>query len=84
MIVWVVGSGAYEEWDVCGVAESLEAAVEGIKAQYGPPYVVRWKDPQERYGDWSLTGHFEGVRGYSSKHTASFDIRPYELWGEGG
>lgn len=54
-----------------------------IKEPYGPPYIVQWQEPQQREGWWwSLTGHFQAVPGYSTAHTATWDLYPYTVDGE--
>jgi len=79
--VWVIETGEYEDRYVHGVAASLEAAVRGIEGEYASPYVVRW-EPLRRGDDGNgaeLVGHSEAVAGYSTRHTAVFDIRPCTL-----
>lgn len=74
--VYIVQAGAYEDWHVVLVAESLEAAVAAIKASYGHPYRVEWDDVRadSNLEGWSLMGHFAAVRGYSTQHDNEFDI----------
>jgi hypothetical protein len=79
--VWIASSGDYEQWTNYLVGDSLEAAVAAIKANYTtPPYIVTWDDvdihsDEEAY----LTGHFEGVVGWSIKHDAVYDFRRFEV-----
>lgn len=78
--VWIVEEGDYEQRGVVLVAASLDAAVNEIKRMYGPPYRVAWDDLN--YDDETspcLTGHFEGVRGYSTTHTAHYSISKMPL-----
>src|SRR5690606_4816061 len=65
---------------VYGVYVSREAAVEGVKAQYGPPYIVSWSERDDPVNGYRLIGDFKAVPGYSVKHTAewSFEERPVE------
>lgn len=76
--VWLIESGEYEQRGVFGVAESLEAAIAHVKTEFGPPYIVRWEQPKKSdYPEFpmiTLTGHFEAVPGYSTEHTADYDI----------
>lgn len=78
--VWVVESGDYEQRFVWGVYRSPDAAVASIKATYGPPYIVRWNDVEDCTEDrYCLSGDFEGVVGYSTKHVGCWDIWPAEV-----
>ena len=78
MEVWVIESGDYSMRSVMGVADSIDSAVASIKETYGPPYQVEWL-PVE-YGDYpQLTGKFEAVSGYSTRHAASFSFTAYDL-----
>ncbi len=77
MEVWVIESGEYEQRGVNGVAVSVAAAVEWLKALYPPPYVVTWGEPAQdeyylpKFVIFRITGHFEAVQGYSVKHSRS-------------
>lgn len=78
--VWVCESGEYENRGINLVAATLQAAIAAIKARYGPPYVVRWDEPKlEKWGDWSLTGHFEVVPGYSIQYTDYFEFVRWDV-----
>lgn len=86
MMVYVVSSGEYENYHVDAVAASVEAAVRWIKAGYAPPFLVKWDQlilPHHDDDRWLLTGHFEEVIGYSTKHDAIWDIEEYEVVGGG-
>lgn len=81
--VWVVETVEYE-WEhefrvVLCVATSLDAAVSMVKEQYSAPYDVLWTNVAETGGRWEMTGHFEYVPGFSSRHSAIFDLTPYPL-----
>lgn len=43
------------------------------------PYIVAWREvePDEDY--WTLTGDFEAVQHYSTKHQAHYDITEMEV-----
>ena len=77
--VHVVETGEYEQRFVFGVYASIDAAVRGIKAAYGPPYIVRWHQVEPGEDFVTLTGDFEAVPDYSIKHRAHFDITEMEL-----
>lgn len=79
--VWIVETGDYEQRHVAGIYVSLEAAVDGIKETYKPPYRVAWYEVEHGEDCSTLTGDFEAVLHYSIEHTAYFDIRPMELQG---
>ena len=72
--VWVVETGEYEDRFIVGIYDSRKSAIEGIKEPYGSPYVVRWEQ-NERI----LTGHFEEVANYCTKHSADFEIDLYPV-----
>lgn len=62
MDVWIIEVDDYET-GVDGVALSVEAASRFVRAPYGPPYIVRWDEPQwEDDEHASLTGHFTAVK----------------------
>lgn len=73
--VWVVESGEYEQRSIDLVAVSRESAIDAIKALYGPPYVVTWEI--DKHGE--LLGHFKGIRGLSTEHTAVYSIDEWPL-----
>lgn len=77
--VWVAEAGDYEQRTVWCVGESPEATVAAIKAIFPAPYVVRWDEPLIGEEDWSIAGHFEVVRGKSTKHTAHWTLTRFEL-----
>lgn len=87
MRVWIVEYCDYNP-AICCVAMSVEAAVNAVKTIYGPPYIVSWEPARHqtwRHHDqlieqWHLTGSFEPVEGYSTKHVAHFDITPYDVY----
>lgn len=67
---------------IWGVYSSPEKAVELIKADYGPPYVVEWEPLRtDQFGDMSLVGHFQAVTDKSAHGSITFDIRPFTLDG---
>jgi hypothetical protein len=71
---------------IVAVATSIPAAVSYVKSRYPPPYVVLWDELHELRvpmptGIWVLTGHFAGVPGYSTEHTAEFCIEPHSIAG---
>ena len=72
--VWVVETGEYESSYIVGICDRYESAIAEIKSHFHEPYVVRW---EEMTGE--LVGHFEAVSGYSTKHTASFNITAYPI-----
>lgn len=82
--VWIVETGDYEQRGTMAVYSSPEAAEAGIKATFGPPYIVRW-EPLERGQQstsgysYHLTGHFEAVNHYSIEHTGHYDIDPWPV-----
>lgn len=79
--VWIVEHGDDEQRGVWVVHESLDAAVALLKAQFAPPYIVRWEDVRDTSSgerrEWTLTGHFEAVQHYSTRHQGDFTITPY-------
>lgn len=82
MKVWIIESGEYEQRHVFGVAVSLERAIQLIKDEHPPPYIVKWDDfepwpegPERGF----LVGHFTAVPGYATGHTAEYDIQPFEV-----
>ena len=82
MTVYVVSSGEYENYRVNAVAVSVEAAVRWIKAAYQPPFLVEWDQlvlPRRDDDRWLLTGHFESVIGFSTKHDAIWDIEAHKV-----
>lgn len=85
MKVYIIETGEYSQRGVWGVADSVEAAVEHIKAAYPAPYIVSWRELQHevwgegKYEEWRLVGDFSAVAGKSTWHTASYDISDVEL-----
>jgi len=80
---WVIESGDYEQRFVNGVAASAASAVEWLKAKYRHPYLVTWDEPTQTDADVvEITGHFEAVLHYSTKHDCTFRIERYALHGE--
>lgn len=78
--VYVIETGEYEQRYIFGVADSIAAAVQHIKATYRAPYVVQWDEPSSDSADFTfLVGHFDAVVGKSTKHTASFEITAESL-----
>ena len=77
--VYVVETGEYEQRHVFGVYASLEAAVRGVKETFGAPYIVRWHDLEPGEDFVTLTGDFERVPNYSTKHRVHFDITETKL-----
>jgi hypothetical protein len=73
--VWLVETGEYEQRHVFGIYASRADAVEGIKRTFQAPYRVVWTEE----GD-VLVGAFEGVQGYSTRHTGYYSLeeRPLE------
>lgn len=71
MTVWVIETGEYEDGYVFGVAESLDAAVAYVRAQFGPPYQVSWSEIQNNPGP-SIVGTFQQVPNYSTTHSVRF------------
>lgn len=82
--VWVIEEGEYEQRQVVDVATSPAAAVRAIKAAHPtPPYEVEWAEIEDLGdGHYQLVGHFEQVLGWSTAHTARFDITRHELVGD--
>lgn len=74
MHVWIIEAGEYNQRGVFGVALSPEGAVAAVKAEYGPPYIVKWDEPVYDGGEWRLVGHFSEVLGKSTQHDCAFDI----------
>ena len=75
MKVWLAWTGDYENRGVDGVYASREAAIEGTKRTYGPPYKVEWTLDSDGY----LVGTFESVPGYSTNHRASWGFEEWEV-----
>jgi hypothetical protein len=73
--VYVVESGDYEQRGVVLVAASVEAAFAAVKAIYGAPYRVHWQQADAE----TLVGDFEAIDGYSTQHTAYYDVTEYEV-----
>ena len=68
-------TGDQEQRHVALVATSVEVAARVLKTRFQPPYVVAWSEPKEDdYGDWTIEGRFEQVQGYSTAHTARYDL----------
>ena len=86
-IVYIVETGDYEQRDIMFVAASPEAAKCEIHATYSSSYIVDWDElkPNPLMGDdcWLLAGRFDEVLGYSTRHTAKYEITPYEVIGNG-
>ena len=84
--LWQVETGDYEQRYTMFVADSPELAEKRLHATYLAPYKVRWepmKDTTWEEGDvtyrtFEVVGHFEGVQGYSTQHTAEYDISQIE------
>lgn len=83
--VYVVESGDYEQRIIDGIADSIASAVELIKDRYAAPYVVEWGElkPSGSSGCCSVTGKFKAVLNYSTAHTCTFDITPYDVFCSG-
>ena len=79
MEVWIVNTGGYENY-VLGIYKSVDSAIRDIKKRFSYPYIVDWSLSNENESS-VLTGKFEEVDHYSTKHTARFEIEPMELKG---
>ena len=80
--IWVCDTGEYEQAYTFGAWRSLDAAIASVKEEmYGPPYIVQWEDVEgpNKWDETLLTGHFTAVAGYSTRHTAYFSFRTWEL-----
>ena len=83
MDVWVIESDTWKEDQfIWGVAESIAAAVDFIKRQYGTPYVVQWQHPKKLHDEpecWALTGDFTGIEGYCGSGPQSYLLTKYSV-----
>ncbi len=79
--VWVVEHGDYDERGIVLVAATDDAAVKAVKDSYPPPYIVRWDRlcGSRRSGRRVLTGHFEAVQHFSTKHQDDFEIQRWSV-----
>ena len=71
--VWFTERCEYDSF-VCGVYSSAAAAVSGLKARYGPPYIVDWGELAQGDDDWYIKASFERVLGYSTEHKVKWLI----------
>lgn len=77
--LWIIETGDYEERYVFCVCETPSAGFAHVIATFGSPYVVAWRDIKQTRDDadgfkqFTLTGDFSGVHGFSTQHTANFD-----------
>lgn len=76
MSVWLAWGGEYEDVRVDGVYSSKERAIEGIKAQYPPPYKIRWEIDDTGY----LVGDFyEFVMDTQAQHVERWSFVEYAV-----
>ena len=94
MRIWVSDLNDYDG-GIDGYYISLDVAIRNIKARFGSPYQVTWREEpmahpceqdleeqdHHRRETRSLVGHFEAVQHYSVQHTAQWDIYPVEVKG---
>lgn len=75
--VWVMEDGDYEDRTIYGVFSSPATAQEYLERTFD---IVEW-EPVRDLGDERLmiTGHFESTRGFSTKHTAHFELTRYTI-----
>lgn len=78
-LVYVIECGEHEGRHVMAVAASIASAVDYLKTTYAAPYQVRWEDVLDEIDSVTLTGHFEQVLGYSTRHVARFEITAHAL-----
>lgn len=78
--VWVMEHGEYEQRSVWNVYSSPQSALTDLRATYGGSYIVRWDDIVFQAEDnATITGHFEHVTGFSTKHTGEYELTRYEI-----
>lgn len=73
--VWLAYYLDYEQSYVAAVATTREGAIEAVKANYGPPYIVEWSAEDD-----ALCGEFEAVPGKSTKHRAVYSLDEHPLY----
>lgn len=82
--LWMVETGEYDQRYTMCVADSPELAEQYIHKAYPPPFIVNWEPMEdttwrggdERYEQYTVTGHFAEVAGKSTRHTNYFTIEP--------
>lgn len=79
MAIWVLAEEGYDGYTI-GYWQSEDSALAALKERYAPPYRVKWtnerRDEEETF---FITGQFEKVLHYSTKHEATFSIRRAEV-----
>jgi hypothetical protein len=76
--VWSAEACDYDSF-IYAIYRTPEDALAAHLATYGPPYVVRWEDVVKDEDGWTITGHFEWVPGYSTKHTATTEFKRWPV-----
>lgn len=78
--VWTVELEGYDErTSLFGVYSSMDGAIADLKSFYGSPYVVDWLEPKETWCGFDVTGRFDAVQGFSSKHSKIYHMRKWGL-----
>ena len=72
-------SGEYEQRGVDAVFASPDAALPYLRNLYGIPYVVDWIGPVKDDWGFYIEGVFQRVIGYSTNHTARYELAEWDV-----
>lgn len=75
MNVWMI----HGDDCIVAVADSLDSAVAHLKSKFKPPYKVSWDELKIDQWGADLTGHFEMVPGWSTRHDYTYGFEEREV-----
>lgn len=81
--VWSVEHCDYDSF-ITGMFATAEDALAGIRALYDadPEYKVVWHPPVQHDPDlWTISADYECVAGKSTKHSATWEVKRWEVQG---